>query len=119
VRRVTRMGLWLGLGFGVLSLPVFWFSGAILLALGQEPQVAADGQLYLRIAGLGIVPAVLAIVLRSHLSALERPRVVLWAWLGGAALNAAMNWVLIFGNLGAPELGIAGAALASLGTHTS
>jgi MATE family multidrug resistance protein len=50
--------------------------------------VAADGQLYLRIAGLGIVPAVLALVLRSHLSALERPRVVLWAWLGGAALNA-------------------------------
>jgi MATE family multidrug resistance protein len=117
VRRVTRMGLWLGIGFGVLSLPVFWFSGAILLALGQEAQVAADGQLYLRIAGLGIVPAVLAIVLRSHLSALERPRVVLWAWLGGAVLNAAMNWVLIFGNLGAPEMGIAGAALASLGTH--
>jgi MATE family multidrug resistance protein len=101
----------------VLSLPVFWFSGAILLSLGQEPSVAADGQLYLRIAGLGIVPAVLALVLRSHLSALERPRVVLWAWLGGAALNGAMNWVLIFGNLGAPELGIAGAAIASVGTH--
>jgi MATE family multidrug resistance protein len=117
VRRVTRMGLWLGLAFGVLSLPLFWFSGAILVALGQEPQVAADGQLYLRIAGLGIVPAVLALVLRSHLSALERPRVVLWAWLGGAALNGAMNWVLIFGNLGAPELGIAGAAIASVGTH--
>jgi MATE family multidrug resistance protein len=88
VRRVTRMGLWLGIAFGVLSLPAFWFSGPILLALGQEPQVAADGQLYLRIAGFGIVPAVLALVLRSHLSALERPRVVLWAWLGGAALNA-------------------------------
>jgi MATE family multidrug resistance protein len=117
VRRVTRMGLWLGLAFGVLSLPVFWFSGAILLSLGQEPSVASDGQLYLRIAGLGIVPAVLALVLRSHLSALERPRVVLWAWLGGAALNGAMNWVLIFGNLGAPELGIAGAAIASVGTH--
>jgi MATE family multidrug resistance protein len=116
-RRVTRMGLWLGLAFGVLSLPMFWFSGAILLSLGQEPSVASDGQLYLRIAGLGIVPAVLALVLRSHLSALERPRVVLWAWLGGAALNGAMNWVLIFGNLGAPELGIAGAAIASVGTH--
>jgi MATE family multidrug resistance protein len=83
VRRVTRMGLWLGLSFGMLSLPVFWFSGAILLALGQEPSVASDGQLYLRIAGLGIVPAVLGLVLRSHLSALERPRVVLWAWLAG------------------------------------
>ncbi len=118
VRRVTRMGLWLGIAFSVLSVPFFWFSGPVLLALGQEAQVAEDGQLYLRIAGLGILPAVLAIVLRSHLSALKRPRVVLWAWLGGAALNGVMNWVLIFGNLGAPELGIAGAALASLGTHT-
>ncbi|MFW5642024.1 MAG: MATE family efflux transporter [Roseicyclus sp.] len=117
VRRVTRMGLWLGILFGLAVLPVFWFSGAILSALGQTPQVAADAQTYLRIAGFGILPAVLGIVLRSHLSALERPRVVLWAWLGGAGLNAFLNWVLIFGNLGAPELGITGAALASVGTH--
>jgi MATE family multidrug resistance protein len=117
VRRVTRMGLWIAVAFGVVILPVFWFSGAILLALGQEAQVAADAQTYLRIAGLAILPAILGLVLRSHLSALERPRVVLWAWLGGAALNAVLNWVLIFGNLGAPELGITGAALASLGTQ--
>ena len=87
VRRVTRMGLWLGIAFSLLSLPVFWFSGAILLALGQSEQVATDGQLYLRIAGLGILPAVLALVLRSHLSALERPRVVLWAWLLGGRFS--------------------------------
>ncbi|MEJ6395088.1 MATE family efflux transporter [Gymnodinialimonas sp. 2305UL16-5] len=117
VRRVTRMGLWIGLGFGVIALPIFWFSGAILLAFGQEPQIAADAQVYLRIAGLAIWPGVLLVVLRSHLSALERPGVVLWAWLAGTALNAGLNWVLIFGNLGAPELGIEGAALASLGTH--
>lgn len=117
VRRVTRMGLWIGIGFSALVLPLFWVSGPILLALGQEAQVARDGQTYLRIAGLGILPAVLAIVLRSHLSALERPRVVFWAWLGGAGLNAVLNWILIFGNLGAPELGIVGAAIASVASH--
>jgi MATE family multidrug resistance protein len=74
--------------FGVLSLPLFWFSGADPAGAGPGAAGGRRWQLYLRIAGLGILPAVLAIVLRSHLSALERPRVVLWAWLGGAALNA-------------------------------
>ncbi|MCT4684515.1 MAG: MATE family efflux transporter [Roseicyclus sp.] len=117
VRRITRMGLWIGLIFSALVLPVFWFSGAILLALGQTETVAANTQLYLRIAGWGIAPAVLMTVFRSHLSALDHARIVLWATLAGAVLNAGINWVLIFGNLGAPELGIAGAAIASVGTH--
>jgi MATE family multidrug resistance protein len=117
VRRVTRMGLWIAILFSIVILPAFWFSGAILLALGQTPQIAADAQAYLRIAGWGIGPAVLMTVLRSHLSALEHARIVLWATLAGAVLNAAVNWVLIFGNLGAPELGLTGAAIASLGTH--
>ena len=117
VRRVTRMGLWIGLLFSAASMPLFWYSGAIFLALGQEEQVAADAQTYLRIAGWAIAPGVLLVVLRSHLSALEHARIVLYATLAGAVLNGALNWVLIFGNLGAPELGIAGAAVASLGTH--
>jgi MATE family multidrug resistance protein len=117
VRRVTRMGLWIGLIFSALVMPAFWFSGAILLALGQTETVAENTQLYLRIAGWGIAPAVLMTVFRSHLSALDHARIVLWATLAGAVLNAGVNWVLIFGNLGAPELGIAGAAIASVGTH--
>ncbi|MCT4682299.1 MAG: MATE family efflux transporter, partial [Roseicyclus sp.] len=79
VRRITRMGLWIGLIFSGLVLPVFWFSGAILLALGQTETVAANTQLYLRIAGWGIAPAVLMTVFRSHLSALDHARIVLWA----------------------------------------
>lgn len=117
VRRITRMGLWIALIFSVLVMPLFWFSGAILLALGQTEAIATMAQTYLRIAGWGIAPAVIMTVLRSHLSALDHARMVLWATLAGAVLNAAVNWLLIFGNLGAPELGIAGAAIASIGTQ--
>ncbi|OAN69053.1 MATE family efflux transporter, partial [Jannaschia sp. EhC01] len=117
VRRVTRMGLWISLIFAACVMPLFWFSEALLLLAGQTPQVSADAQTYLRIAGWAIWPGVLLVVLRSHLSALERPNIVLWAWVGGVVLNAGVNWVLIFGNLGAPELGIAGAAAASVFTH--
>lgn len=117
VRRVTRMGLWIALIFSALVMPLFLFSGLILLSLGQAPEVARLTEAYLVIAGLGIVPAVLTTVLRSHLSALDHARIVLWATLAGVVLNAGLNWVLIFGNLGAPELGVAGAAWASLATH--
>ena len=114
VRRVARMGLWLSILFSALTYPVFWWSGPILLALGQEEEVSALAQQYLRIAGLGMCPALLVMVLKSYLSALERTKVVLWVTVAAVPLNVLLNWALIFGNLGAPELGVAGSAIATV-----
>ena len=118
VRRVTRMGLWLSILYAVLSLPVMWFSGPLLLAAKQDPVVAALAQDFLRIAGFGMIPALVIMVLKSYLAALERTQVVLWTTLIGVAVNAAAAWALIFGHWGAPELGVRGAAIASLLTQT-
>lgn len=114
VRRDTRMAMWLSLAYSALIYPVFWFSEAMLLALGQQPEIAALGQEYLRIAGIGMAPALLVFVLKSYLSAVGRAQVVMWATIGGALANVLFNWVFIFGNLGAPEMGVRGAALASV-----
>lgn len=118
VRRITRMGLWLSILFGLAVAPLMWFSGPLLVALGQDERLAADTEAYLRIAGLGMVPALLVMVLRSHLAALERAGVVLWVTLAGLGVNVALNWALIFGHWGAPELGLVGAALASVAVQT-
>ena len=114
VRRVTRMGLWVSTGFALAVLPFLWFSGPLLVWLGQAPGLAAAAQDYLRIIGWGIVPALAVMVLKSYLSALEHTRVQLFVTLAAAAANVAVNYALIFGNWGAPELGIRGAAIASL-----
>ncbi|SIO31134.1 multidrug resistance protein, MATE family [Rhodovulum sp. ES.010] len=114
VRRVTRMGLWISIGFGLLTLPLFLMAGRMFLAMGQEPEVARLAQEYLTLHGLGMVPALVVMVLKSYLAALERTRIVLWVTLGAVAVNVLGNWLLIFGAGGFPELGIRGAAISSL-----
>lgn len=114
IRRITRMGLWLSILYGALFLPVFWFSAPLLRALGQDAGLAADAQTYLRITGVAVLPALLVMVIKSYLAALERTAVVFWITLLAAGANGLANYMLIFGNWGAPELGVAGAAWASM-----
>ncbi|WP_423207335.1 MATE family efflux transporter [Paracoccus yeei] len=114
VRRSARMALWLSIGYGVLALPAMWYSEPILLAVGQAPVVAELAQEYLRIAGFGLVAVLCQLTLASYLAAMERTQVVLWITLAGLPLVVFLNWVLIFGNLGAPEMGVRGAAIVAV-----
>ncbi|TNC71622.1 MATE family efflux transporter [Rubellimicrobium roseum] len=118
VRRVTRMGLWLSMGYAALFLPVLLWSGLIFSHLGQEPAIADLAGRYLAIAGWGIFPTMMIAVLRSFLSALERAGVLMWSTVAAALLNAVLGYGLIFGAWGLPEMGIEGAAWAALGTQT-
>ena len=119
VRRVTRMAVWLTLIYAALVTPIYLMAEQILLAIGQEPRVAELAGDYLMIAGWSVFPTMLIFLVRSYLSALERTGVVLWVTSGAVVIHAALNWVLIFGNLGFPEMGIKGAAISTLLTDTT
>jgi MATE family multidrug resistance protein len=114
VRRSVRMGLWMAVITGLAGTAAC-FAGAPLMRLtGQDPEVTALATSYLAILSIGMVPMVMASVLRSFLAALGRPvftSVVAALMIG---VNALGNYILIFGNWGAPALGLDGAAIASV-----
>lgn len=114
VRRVTRMGLWLSIFYGLfVTIPFFWAED-ILIAIGQDPDVARLAHIYLQIVIWQMVPALIVMTFKAFLAAMEHTAIILWATIGTAILNGFINYALIFGNWGMPELGIQGAAIASL-----
>lgn len=117
VRRSVRMGLWIVLLYGALAMWPLWHTETILLATGQEPRIAFLAGGFMRILQWAMIPALFVAAVRSCLSVLGRASVVLTVVIVGAVCNAVLNDVLIFGHLGFPRLGMAGSALASLGTN--
>ena len=113
VRRTFRAGLWIIL----LAMPPYWsllwHVGPIMRAFGQAPELASQGQTFLRAYMWCTAPWLLFQLLRNFMSALERPRVVLWLSLTGILLNFLLSWSLIFGHFGLPALGLAGGGLGS------
>jgi MATE family multidrug resistance protein len=113
VRRTFRAGLWLL----IFALPSYWLLlwhvGPIMRAMGQSPELADQGQTFLRAYMWSTAPWLLFQLLRNFVAALERPRVILWLSVGGIGLNALLSWSLIFGRLGFPALGLVGGGLGS------
>ncbi len=117
VRRVTRMGLWLSIFYGLVVIVPFFWAEDILIAIGQDANVSAEAHIYLQIIIWQMIPALIVMTLKAFLAAMEHTAIILWATIGTAVLNGVINYALIFGNWGMPELGIQGAAIASLSVN--
>ncbi len=114
VRRSVRMALWVGAAGSLPVILLLAHGETLLLLAGQDPEVARRAGHFLDIIMIAIVPGVAAGVMRTSAAALGRPG---WAFVvTGLALGISIlaNWMLVFGNLGAPALGLEGSALASV-----
>jgi MATE family multidrug resistance protein len=101
----------------VLSVPItglmLWIASG-LDTWGIDPGVLALTEPYVSIVAWSVLPLLLYAAFRRYLQGMGIVRPVMIALIAANVVNVAVNWLLIYGNLGAPALGVAGAAWATV-----
>ena len=120
IRETFRFKVWIGLLILILGLSIFFTSGDTLIRLylndGNAESTAAAlhyGQQYLWIMMIGLVPFTIVQIYSSTLRETGETLLPMKAGIAAVCVNMMFNYVLIFGKLGMPALGVAGAAIAT------
>ncbi len=105
----------------IFSIPVavlgFLFSKDLFLLIGTSKEVAKLGGDYLGVVSLSIPFLFLGGIFYSALSASGDTKTPLKVGIAGNILNTVLDYILIFGHFGFPELGVKGAAIATATTN--
>lgn len=114
IGRYTRQGLWLAAGLGLAYIVVIHtLAGPALAYVGVSEDFRDMTVSYAKIIVLG-APAICAfLAFRFTTEGIGETRPIMYTSLIALVSNVFLNWVFMFGNLGAPEMGAPGAAVAS------
>jgi MATE family, multidrug efflux pump len=114
VRKIVQQGFW---SAGCVAVPcwlILWWTEPLLIATGQDVGLSAAAGTYVHALQWALFPSWCYLVLRSFVSAMERPVWPLLIVAAAVLVNAAGNWCLMLGHCGCRPLGIAGSGLATL-----
>jgi MATE family multidrug resistance protein len=114
VRRSVRMALWVGLTGAVPVIALLANGETLLLAVGQDAEVARRAGRFMDVVLFALVPGVAAGIMRTAAAALGRPGWALVVTALALGVGIVANWLLVFGNWGFPALGLEGSALATV-----
>jgi putative MATE family efflux protein len=107
-------GLLMALTFGLpLSILLIYFSPEIFSLLNDDPEVVALGSGYLQVRLIAIVGVGMNFSFRGYWSAVKLSRLYMGTLVIMHSANILLNWILIYGKLGAPAMGVYGAGLAT------
>lgn len=115
IRKVVSVGMKFALGVGLLAtLSAVLFPEWTIRAFTQEPGVIREGAAYVQIVGFTYLFFSVSQVMIAAMRSVETAKIGLY--ISGMALvvNVGLNYVLIFGHLGFPAMGVRGAAIATL-----
>jgi len=113
VRRSVRASLWMILMFTPIVYYLSWHAQSGLVFFGQDPEVAAKAGSYVKAIMIGWPFSLGVMALRNYLAVLGKTTLPLWIMILSVLINMVLNWLFIFGALGAPRLELVGAGIAA------
>ncbi|MCI8303855.1 MAG: MATE family efflux transporter [Lawsonibacter sp.] len=115
INRVLGVALWVVLVVSALFAGVLLVCPVEFLSLfGNEPAVIELAAQYGSIAGVSYVCNAFTMMYVAVYRSMERPQLGMYILVASMTANTFLNWVFIFGKLGAPAMGVRGAAVATL-----
>jgi MATE family multidrug resistance protein len=117
-KRWLHHGILVALVVAPTIMLIFYAALTTTAHWGLHPSVRAQAQPYMAILGLGAVPLLLYATFRRYLQGIHAVRPVMTALVTANLVNVFGNWVLIWGHLGLPQLGINGSAWATVAART-
>ena len=120
IKRIAAGALLLGAG---LSLLLFMIAAitpeGVVSMFTSEPDIHAAGVEYLRIMKYSFLIFAMTHILLAVLRSVETVRIGFWVSVSTLVVNCGLNYLLIEGHLGAPRLGVTGAAIATLSARVA
>ena len=113
IRSFLPQGLWVAMAISAVMTPMCLQSGVVINLLGLPDETAAKTAAYVSRVGLGFPALGLFMALRYHTQGLGVTAPFAMASVAGFIANVPLNYMLIFGHWGAPELGAEGCGLAT------
>jgi len=113
VSRGLQRGLLLAVALTIPATALMLPTEIVLRWFGQPAELVPTAALFVWISIPGILPFLAFFVLRQTLQAQHRMKPIVYTIIIANLLNAALDWVLIFGHLGFPAAGVAGSAWAT------
>lgn len=108
----TALSVALAVGVLLMVVGLVW-PGFLMRLVTADPEVNELGISYLRYRYAGMLPLLVFFIVKAVFDGIGWTRIGMGVGIGMNLANVALNYVLIFGKWGLPEMGVAGAALAS------
>ncbi len=113
IRRTARQGIWIAFLIAVMLMMILFQGEQLFLLAGQERDTSAMSQTYLDYAAFALFPALGFLAMRGLVAAHSETAVILMITILSIFVNAAGNYVLMFGHFGFPRMELAGAGLST------